>query len=49
MQGTGLLCAAPFIVLMGNSNILLTIYIGYAGFGFARAFLTLILMLFYMT
>ena len=38
MQGTGLLCAAPFIVLMGNSNILLTIYIGYAGFGFARAF-----------
>jgi MFS transporter, Spinster family, sphingosine-1-phosphate transporter len=38
MQGAGLLCAAPFIVLMGNSNILLTIYIGYAGFGFARAF-----------
>jgi MFS family permease len=38
MQGSGLLCAAPFIVLMGNSNVLLTIYIGFAGFGFARAF-----------
>ncbi len=38
MQGTGLLCAAPFIVLMGNSNVLYTIYIGFAGFGFARAF-----------
>ena len=38
MQGIGLLCAAPFIVLMGNSNVLLTIYIGFAGFGFARAF-----------
>ena len=38
MQGIGLLCAAPFIVIMGNSNVLLTIYIGFAGFGFARAF-----------
>jgi len=38
MQAAGLLCAAPFIVLMGNSNILFTIYIGFAGFGFARAF-----------
>jgi sugar phosphate permease len=38
MQGIGLLCAAPFIVLMGNSNVLLTIYIGFAGFGFARSF-----------
>ena len=38
MQGIGLLCAAPFIVLMGNSNVLFTIYIGFAGFGFARAF-----------
>ncbi|TAL60880.1 MAG: MFS transporter, partial [Bacteroidetes bacterium] len=38
MQGIGLICAAPFIVLMGNSNVLLTIYIGFAGFGFARAF-----------
>lgn len=38
MQAGGLLCAAPFIVLMGNSNVLLTIYIGFAGFGFGRAF-----------
>ena len=38
LQGFGLLIAAPFIVLMGNSNVLLTIYIGFAGFGFARAF-----------
>ena len=38
MQGIGLLAAAPFIVLMGNSNVLFTIYIGFAGFGFARAF-----------
>jgi MFS transporter, Spinster family, sphingosine-1-phosphate transporter len=38
MQGAGLLCASPFIVLMGNSNVLITIYIGFAGFGFARAF-----------
>lgn len=38
MQGIGLLCAAPFIILMSNSNVLLTIYIGFAGFGFARAF-----------
>ena len=38
MQAVGLLCAAPFIILMGNSNVLITIYIGFAGFGFARAF-----------
>jgi len=38
MQGFGLLFAVPFIVLMGHSGILLTIYIGFAGFGFARAF-----------
>jgi MFS family permease len=38
MQGFGLLLAAPFIVLMGNSNTLVTIYIGFAGFGFGRAF-----------
>lgn len=38
MQGIGLLIAVPFIVMMGNSAILLTIYIGFAGFGFARAF-----------
>ena len=38
MQAFGLLAAVPFIVLMGNSNVLITIYIGFAGFGFARAF-----------
>ena len=38
MQGIGLLCASPFIVMMGNSNTLLMIYIGFAGFGFGRAF-----------
>jgi len=38
MQGIGLLTAAPFIVLMGNSGSLVLIYIGLAGFGFARAF-----------
>ena len=38
MQGIGLLVAVPFIVLMGNSATLWVIYIGFAGFGFARAF-----------
>ncbi len=38
LQGFGLLAAVPFIVMMGHSNILLTVYIGFAGFGFARAF-----------
>jgi MFS family permease len=38
MQGLGLLAAVPFIVMMGHSHILLTVYIGFAGFGFARAF-----------
>ncbi len=38
MQGIGLLVAVPFIVMMGNSNHLLPIYIGFAGFGFGRAF-----------
>jgi len=38
MQGCGLIAAAPFIVLMGNSTALVAIYIGFAGFGFARAF-----------
>lgn len=38
MQGFGLLVAVPFIVMMGNSGVLATIYIGFAGFGFARAF-----------
>lgn len=38
MQGLGLLVAVPFIILMGNSTALVLIYIGFAGFGFARAF-----------
>ncbi len=38
MQGGGLLAAVPFIVMMGNSTVLWAIYIGFAGFGFARAF-----------
>lgn len=38
MQGIGLLVAVPFIVIMGNSTVLPIIYIGFAGFGFARAF-----------
>ncbi len=38
MQGLSLIIASPFIVLMGNSSLLPIIYIGFAGFGFARAF-----------
>jgi MFS family permease len=38
MQGIGLLIAVPFILVMGNSGILALTYIGFAGFGFARAF-----------
>jgi MFS family permease len=38
MQGIGLLCGAPFILLISNSNVLSTVYIGFAGFGFFRAF-----------
>ena len=38
MQGAGLLLAVPFIVMMGNSTTLWLIYVGFAGFGFARAF-----------
>lgn len=38
MQGLSLLIASPFIVMMGHSTALITIYIGFAGFGFARAF-----------
>jgi len=38
LQGFGLLLAVPFIILMGNSTTLVTIYIGFAGFGFGRAF-----------
>lgn len=38
MQGVGLLAATPFILMMGNTSLLPLIYIGFAGFGFARAF-----------
>lgn len=38
MQGTGLLAAVPFIVMMGNSTGLAMVYLGLAGFGFCRAF-----------
>lgn len=38
LQSAGLILASPFIVLMGNANSLLFIYIGFAGFGFLRAF-----------
>ncbi|MCI1640104.1 MAG: MFS transporter [Bacteroidales bacterium] len=38
MQGLGLLAAVPFIFMMGNSTALWAVYIGLAGFGFARAF-----------
>lgn len=38
MQAAGLLGAAPFIILMGNAQALPLIYVGFAGFGFARAF-----------
>lgn len=38
MQGAGLLFAVPFIVMMGHSATLWIIYIGFAGFGFGRAF-----------
>jgi len=38
LQGFGMLAAVPFIIMMGQSRILLTVYIGFAGFGFARAF-----------
>ncbi|MDD3033423.1 MAG: MFS transporter [Bacteroidales bacterium] len=38
LQAGGLLFAVPFIILMGNSGTLAAIYIGFAGFGFARAF-----------
>lgn len=38
MQGLSLLIASPFIMMMGHSSTLALIYIGFAGFGFARAF-----------
>lgn len=38
LQSIGLLFACPFIILMGNAQSLLWIYVGFAGFGFMRAF-----------
>ncbi|ERJ61329.1 MFS transporter [Sphingobacterium paucimobilis] len=38
LQSMGLLLACPFIILMGNAQSLTWIYIGFAGFGFMRAF-----------
>lgn len=38
LQSLGLLFAAPFIVLMGLSTTMVAVYIGFAGFGFFRAF-----------
>jgi len=38
MQALGLLTATPFIVLMGLSSWIILVYVGFAGFGFARAF-----------
>ena len=38
LQGLGLLAAAPFICMMGVSSELMLVYIGFAGFGFWRAF-----------
>lgn len=38
LQSAGLLLAVPFIVAMGSAQSLFVVYIGLAGFGFARAF-----------
>jgi MFS family permease len=38
MMGFGLILAVPFIMLMGNANTTYLIYLGFAGFGFGRAF-----------
>ena len=37
MQGIGLILAAPFILLMGNSTELWLVCVGLAGFGFFRS------------
>ena len=37
MQGVGLILAAPFILLMGNSTELWLVCVGLAGFGFFRS------------
>lgn len=38
LQSAGLILASPFIVLMGNAGTLAVIYVGFACFGFLRAF-----------
>ena len=38
LQSFGLLLAVPFIMLIGQSTMLVWVYIGFAGFGFWRAF-----------
>lgn len=38
LQGAGLLFAVPFLFMMGSSKALWLVYLGCAGFGFARAF-----------
>ena len=38
MQAAGLIGATPFIIMLGHSDVLFTVYVGFAGFGFARAF-----------
>ena len=38
LQAAGLLAASPFIVMMGLSGDMATVYVGFAGFGFFRAF-----------
>jgi fucose permease len=37
MQGVGLILAAPFLLLMGNSTELWLVCLGLAGFGFFRS------------
>ena len=37
MQGIGLVCAVPFILLMGNATSLALVCVGLAGFGFFRS------------
>jgi len=38
LQAAGLIGATPFIIMLGHSDVLYTVYVGFAGFGFARAF-----------
>ncbi len=38
LQSFGLLAASPFIILMGTASTAAMVYVGFAGFGFFRAF-----------